>query len=96
MRVLLPKHMLATGSDRESFTQDVICKVSDNEDVQFYWAILSQEVDDPDDSEELLNEVVKLWVTVRGFSITASWMESYKRNEKKTVQKSTGLRKGLS
>ena len=31
--------------------------MSDNEDVQFYWAILSQEVDDPDDSEELLNEI---------------------------------------
>ena len=70
--------------------------MSDNEDVQFCWAILSHEVDDPDDSEELLNEIVKLWVTVRGFSITASWMEAYKRNEKKTVQKSTGLRKRLS
>ena len=28
--------------------------------------------------------------------MTATWMEAYKKAEKKTVQKSTGLRKGLS
>ena len=64
--------------------------------MQFHWAVLSQEVNDPEDAQELLNEIVTLWVTVRGFSITASWLEVYKKAEKKTVQKSTGLRKGLS
>ncbi len=96
----LPKHILTTSSstksDRDSFTQDVLHKVSNNDNVQFHWTILSQEIDDPHDSEELLNEIVRLWVTVRGFSITASWMESYKKKEKRTVQKSTGLRKCLS
>ncbi len=50
--------MLATGTDKESFTQDVLLKVNENDDVQFYWALLSQEIEDPHDSEELLNETV--------------------------------------
>ena len=46
---------------------------------------------DPENSHELLCEVVKLWVTARGYSLTASWLETYKRTVKKTIQKSTGL-----
>ena len=43
-----------------------------------------------------LTEIINLWVTIRGYSIAASWMEVYKGNEKKNVQKSTGLRKSIS
>ncbi len=32
VRVCLPKHMLATGTDKESFTQDVLLKVNENDD----------------------------------------------------------------
>lgn len=64
--------------------------------IQFHCSVLSQEVHDADDPEEQLNEIVALWVTVRGGSMTATWMEVYKKAEKKTVQKSTGLRRGLS
>lgn len=84
--------MLTSISDKESFKQNVHYKVTKNEDIQFYWAILSQDINDP----ELLGEIIKLWITVRGFSITATWMEVYKKKEKKTVQKTTGLRKSIS
>ena len=96
VRVYLRKHVLASSADGESFKQDVHQRVTSNDDVQFHLSVLSQEVHDAEDAEELLNEIVALWVTVRGFSMTATWMEAYKKAEKKTVQKSTGLRKGLS
>ena len=67
-----------------------------NEDVQFHWVLLSQDIDDPQNGEALLVEIVKLWVTIRGFSLAASWMEEYKRNMRKTTEKSTGLRKSIS
>ena len=38
----LPKHVLST--DKGSFKQDVIDKITVDSDAQFYWAILSQEI----------------------------------------------------
>ena len=64
--------------------------------MQFFWCILSQDIDDPEQSEELLLEIIKLCVTVRGFSMVASWVEAYKHCQKKTVQKSTSLRKSIN
>ena len=40
--------------------------------------------------------IVKLWVTVRGFSITALWMEMYEKESKKLIKKTPALTKGLS
>jgi len=36
--------------------------------------------------EALLEEIISLWLTIKGFSITASWMEEYK-NRQQTIQK---------
>lgn len=44
----------------------------------------------------VLTDIVKLSVTIRGFSMVASWMEVYKNKEHQNTQKSTGLRKSLS
>ena len=96
VRYYLPKHVLSTTADKKSFKDNVHRKVVDNENVQFYWTLLSQEIDNLEHAQELLQEIVKLWVTVRGFSLTATWMECYKVKEKKTLQKSTGLRKSIS
>ena len=48
------------------------------------------------DEQLVLQDIVKLWVTIRGYSMVATWMEAYKQNEKANLQKSTGLRKSLS
>ena len=95
VRNLLPSHVIRP-SDKEAFQRTVIDKVVQDEDVQFHWALINQDIDNPEDAEVLLLEVVKLWVTVRGFSLAASWMEGYKKSSKKNTQKSTGLRKSIS
>ena len=51
---------------------------------------------DSENAIELLQDIEKLWVTVRGFSITALWMEMYKKESKKLIKKTPALRKGLS
>ena len=96
VRYYLPRHVLSSTADKESFRENVHSKVLENENVQFYWTLLSQDIDNPEHAQELLQEIVTLWVTVRGFSLTATWMEVYKKKEKKTIQKSTGLRKSIS
>ena len=90
---MLPKHIVKAESDKS--VQNVIKKVLEDEDVQFNWTLISQDLDSYEEAQELLYEVVHLWVTIRGFSIASTWMETYKQATKQTKQKSTGLRKHL-
>ena len=94
VRVLLPKHIVKPESNKG--VQDVITKVLEDEDVQFSWTLISQDLHSYEETQELLYEVVHLWVTIWGFSIASTWMETYKIATKQTKQKSTGLRKHLS
>ena len=61
---------------------DLVLKVTINEDVQFMWAFLSQDKDSEEDSVELLKDIVKLWTTIRGFSIASTWIETAKQTKK--------------
>ena len=56
------------SDDQERLRQDVINKVVGEEEVQFYWTILSQQ---PEEAHERLEDVVTLLVTVWGYSLTA-------------------------
>ncbi len=91
-RQILPAHL----SSPSKSLSDVINSISSDANVQWYWTLASKSINSPEDAEWLLKEIVKLFVTVRGFSIAANWMELYKTEEKKTSKKSTGLRKQLS
>ena len=68
--------------------------VTENDDVQFYWALLSAGWG-VEESEKLLDLIVEHYVTIRGFSFCSGWMEKYKQANKKSTQKSKGLRKQL-
>ena len=43
----------------------------------------------------LLRMIIEQWVTVRSFSFTSAFVEKYKQVNKKSVQKSKGIRKNL-
>ena len=94
VRVILPKHMVK--ADSTNSVKEVTKAIVGDDEVQFKWTFLSIAIDSEEEAQELLHEIVQLWVTVRGFSIAASWMETYKQATKQTKQKSTGLRKHLS
>ena len=63
-------------------------QVLENEDVAFYWSILSAEWEESD-SQALLELVVNLFLTIRGFSYASLWMKKYKKESEKTLRKST-------
>ena len=83
-------------SSRVIFKKLVIERVTTNSDVQWSWTLISKCIDSEEDAIELLQEIVTLWVTIRGFSITATWMEAYKRELNKSTKKAPALRKTLS
>ena len=66
--------------------------VCEDEDVLFYWSILSIDLDIEHNAALLLKEIVKLWLTIKGFSVAGQWLEIYK-NRALTTKKS--LRKTL-
>ena len=96
VHVILPTYMTKPADSKDAFKESVIKKVQNSEEVQWNWTLISQCMDAEEDATELLREIVTLWVTIRGFSITAMWMEAYKRESKKSTKKTPGLRKGLS
>ncbi len=66
--------------------------VAGDEDVQFYWTLLSVDITDEIKATILLSEMIGLWVTIRGFSIAKAWLEKYLP---KKIGKTKGLRKDL-
>ena len=75
--------------------KEELCKIILNdEDVLFYWAIVSAGWD-IEGSNVLLAEIIEHYVTVRGFSFASGWMEKYKQAHKRSIQKSKGVRKQL-
>ena len=74
--------------------KEIIDEVTSNDTVQFHWSIIAVEVDE-DVGQELLAEIVQLWLTIRGFSTAGAFVEHYKQITKKSVTKSSSLRKGL-
>ena len=69
--------------------------VCEDEDVQFYWSMLSIDIDTEHNAALLLKEIVELWLTIRGFSIAGQWLEMYKNDKALTTKKSKSLRKTL-
>jgi len=47
----------------------------------------TEEIDFPEEEEcHLLKEIISLWVTVRGFSLAATWLKTYKQSASKKLR----------
>ena len=83
-RTYLPKYC----SNNYENTKDVLIKViTEDIDVQFYWTLISQDIDEEEDAVRLLKEIVTLWITIRGFSQASTWLEEYKKAKQLTISK---------
>ena len=74
--------------------REITEQILKNEDVQFHWCIIACDWEE-EEAEALLEQVVKMWVTIRGFSYARAWVEKFKTASAKSLQKSKGLRKKL-
>jgi len=76
----------------DSFLQHLKNLISCDNDVLFNWTMITG---DESENEEVFNEIVKLWITIRGFSFAKSIAENYRKATKKRTAKSKGLRTKL-
>ena len=63
--------MLKVPHRKDELIEEVVKKITKNQDVQFQWSLVCQCIDEKD-ACWLLTEIVTLYVTIRGFSIAAS------------------------
>lgn len=75
--------------------KEIIDDLVTSDDIICYWAVVTCDLDDEDLSVELLQHVIELWVTIRGFSAAGAWLEHYKQNIQRGMKGECGLRKGL-
>ena len=97
MEIELRRHLRIADMAHGSGIKDKVkTEIVSNEDVRFYWCIVSADWDE-EKSQCLLHMICDLWITIRGFSTVSGWLEKYKQTQthKKTVQKSKGVRKQL-
>ena len=80
---------LAEGS-REHIEECVL----ENDEVLFQRCMLTEDADD-DVGAVVLGMLVKLWITVRGFSFTSAWLEQFKQKKKTGLEKAKALRNTL-
>ena len=73
------------------FRKTLTEKVTADDDVQFNWTIASAAVEE-DVMERLFDGIIKLYITIRGFSFASSILEMYKKDGKKGTQKKKTLR----
>ena len=92
VRILLPGHATTSSESTDTFKTNVIKKIADHE---WHWTLLSQCIDSEEDAVELLHNIIFLWVTIRGFSLAATWMEMYKKSNHKTTKQKKSLRRDL-
>ena len=79
----------------DNFKQRMKSAIDSDEDVQFNWTLVSVEMDD-EVADKILDLIVDMWITIRGFSFASSVMEMYKIEKKQGTQKSRRLRHNVT
>ena len=91
---LAMEYELRSHIGAENICKEAASHIKTSEDVLFLWDIISTNWEE-NVASLLLNQMVQLWIQIRGFSYASAWVEMYKVTHKKTTQKSKGLRKEL-
>ena len=88
-----------TREMNEGFVDKVSTAILNDEDLLFNWCLavglaVGSNYDN-DKADRCLKQIVKKWITIRGFSFSNSLMEMYKQQSKKGTGKSKPLRSKL-
>ena len=94
MEIELRKHIQSTTGLSELNILGAKKQIMESDDVIFYWSMVSSNWEE-EVASILLEMVISSYVTIRGHSTASAWLEKFKRESKKSVQKSKGVRKQL-
>ena len=84
----------ALEDSKERCRERLTTALSSNDEVLFHWCMLTAEIEEIH-AQTVLDMLVSLWVTIRGFSFASAFIEMYKQEKKKALQRSKALRKDI-
>ena len=64
---------MSESTSKQSFIETV----ATDPDVQFHWAMESVDISCEEESKELLDHIIELWLSIRVFSLAKAWTEKY-------------------
>ena len=68
-------------------------KLMQDEQIRLRWNALTEDKDfAEEDKDHLFEEIISLWITIRGFSPAATWLETYKQSIAKNTKKTKSIR----
>ena len=67
--------------DQESLRETIINSIVSNSDVQFFWTLLSVDIETEAHATKVLKQIISIWLTIRGNSIAETWLDKYLRNK---------------
>ena len=96
MEEVIRQHLTtaAVSKQKEGARKQLTSSILQNEEVLFQWCILARDTDEGV-ATTLLEKIVELYVTIRGFAFANSCLELYKEAHKKTLQRKKALRREL-
>ena len=75
----------ALEDSKERCRERLTTALSSNNEVLFHWCMLTAEIEEIH-AQTVLDMLVSLWVTIRGFSFASAFIEMYKQEKKKGLQ----------
>ena len=79
---------------KDGFKERVSVVMSTNDEVLFHWCMLTAEIEEVH-AQVVLDMLITLWITIRGFSFASAFLEMYKQEKKRGLQRSKALRKDI-
>lgn len=76
----------------QDLRESIVNSIASDDDVQFYWTILSVDIESEVQATKVLKQIIGTWLTVRGYSIAGTWLEQYQQISKPGSSKKKGLR----
>ena len=81
---------LGSGSNKQVKPDVIRNNILQSNDLQFEWCLIASEADE-ETATMVLQKIVDLYVTIRGFAFAKSCLEQYKQAQKKTVRRKRAL-----
>lgn len=71
------------GQSSQQDKEEIIEELVTDDDIQFFWSMISVDIDQHVGEQFLTAQIVQLWVTLRGFLTASAFVEQYKQVTKK-------------
>lgn len=94
MEIVLRKFLKSIASDHRLDKDRVSAIISEDNEIHFHWSMMSFDLDE-ETSQSVFSDIMKLWITIRGFAYASAIVDEYKRSSGLINKRKKALRKEL-